>query len=304
MNFVGALFLISVDVSVLKRALGLVFLAFSLYRYSQLLRAARQSPALSSKLDASLPAATLPEATSSSTALHGEVKASEAMLELAPLDATSEKGAFTTSATAEGEISPEGRTYSCSCSFFRSALLRFIHGGWRSCVPQSRSILIGGLIAGIFAGFLNGSFGTGGPPLMIFFTYIPDLEKDQIRATTSFQNLLLVPVRIASCFAYDIYTSSDWPLYLASPFISVSGLYFGSLLQKRVNRDQVAQALMLLVFLAALNLSGVTQADVYSYVILAVFIVSFASVVGAFVWHSLHPPARWELAEVVNPVAA
>lgn len=270
MNFVGALFLVSVDASVLKRILGVFFLVFSVQRYFQLLRLLRQR---------STPPATNKSIPAASTVTPQQI-------EVQPVNDASMQYA---------NDSPAGREFACTPEYFQGALKRFLHGGWRGFLPKTRNLMIAGFVAGLLAGFLNGSFGTGGPPLMIFFTYIDDLEKDQIRATTSFQGIISIPIRIASCLAYGIYTSSDWPIYLACPFLSLIGLYFGDRLQKRVNRDQVAQALMLLVYLSALNLSGVTQGDAFGYIMLAAFILSFIAFVGSQIWHFTHPPAHWEI---------
>jgi len=313
-NFLGAMFLVSVDPSILKRALGIFFLLFSIQRFYTLLFALRRkvpdrrsivAPTIINGVS-EVQARTVVtiddmrpvSADQNVTLVHVEPMHVNGAHMPAADDAHSgimPSGPASDDKMALADSDPTGRACTCSPACMRAAVLRFLKGGWRRCLPKTNKLIAGGFVAGLLAGFLNGSFGTGGPPLMIFYTYIEDLQKEQIRATTSYQGIISLPIRIASCIAYGIYDGSDWPIYLTCPFMSAVGLYFGELLHRRVNRDQVAQALMFLVFLSALNLSGVGDGTPFGYVMLVAFILTFVSFVLTQIWHVMHPPAHWSI---------
>ena len=88
--------------------------------------------------------------------------------------------------------------------------------------------------------------------MMALFTLIP-VDKFEIRAVSSLSSFTLVPLRFYLISQYDLIKSDDWLIYLIVNVTTVSGLYVGNLLVKKLNTKIVLIALMSLLFISSIS---------------------------------------------------
>lgn len=89
---------------------------------------------------------------------------------------------------------------------------------------------------------------------MIYYSYLPDMSKSEIRGTFSFMTALQSPLRIGSAFLYGFWEPSEWPYYLAAFGVSVLGLVFGTKAHRYVDGPTIILILLVLVFAASASL--------------------------------------------------
>jgi len=65
------------------------------------------------------------------------------------------------------------------------------------------------VVVGLVSGLLTGLFGTGGPPVMLLFSFI-DISKGEVRGTSIWLNIIDLLPRFVIMLAYDIFTPDDW----------------------------------------------------------------------------------------------
>lgn len=109
---------------------------------------------------------------------------------------------------------------------------------------------------GCVSGFLYGAFRTGGPPIVIFFTFL-NLDKDAIKGTNILLNLLQQPTAIISMFLYKVWRIEQWSLYVAGPIGSSFGMWVGNRVHHRINNTTAVTLIRLTVLFGSMPLIGV-----------------------------------------------
>ncbi|CAF0944868.1 unnamed protein product [Didymodactylos carnosus] len=129
-----------------------------------------------------------------------------------------------------------------------------------------------GILVGCCGGVLSGAFGTGGPPVMIYFTYIGS-SGTQIRNTYTIMTLLLYPNTFLSNFFFDIYKTAYWPFYVFCPLTGVIGYIIGNYYHTRIQTSTIVIILQLLILLSSIPLTNPGISNSYSIVMLVIYII-------------------------------
>jgi len=163
---------------------------------------------------------------------------------------------------------------------------------WLSALMKTRLFLYA-LGVGALSGFLGGCFGTNGPPVILFFTFI-GANKSEVRDTYNAFSLLTLPFRLISMLVFPVFKEQQWPVYLLSVPATLSGNLVGNWAHHRVNAQLVQIALQSFVLLASLSLVDALKRDagIFERFILAVFclIVTLCFVA---LWYGHHVHKRW-----------
>lgn len=96
---------------------------------------------------------------------------------------------------------------------------------------------------GAAAGLLNGAFGIGGPPIIVFFLGSP-LALEAGRASIVVSFLIMDVAALFSLFAFDLYTSESFMLSVLTLPALVVGVYIGSRLVGRLKESTARQAVL------------------------------------------------------------
>lgn len=127
-----------------------------------------------------------------------------------------------------------------------------------------------GVASGVIAGVLSGLFGLSGPPIMIFFSTVPNLDKSEIRSTFAMMMVVMSPVRIVFAYMFGMWYSEDIPVYVLTPFVCVLGITVGNYFHHKVDKTLIIKVLTLFITIAAFGLSGVGDGSRFGHIMLFV----------------------------------
>ena len=142
-----------------------------------------------------------------------------------------------------------------------------------------------GCAAGAIYGFLTGSFGTGGPPLMILFVFL-NLKKTSVRTIPCLVQLMSLPVHGFSFLQHGILKAEHWHFYVFSILGSFSGGFLGSALHNKVDDKTIHFILRMFVVAGAGTLAGVENDTTLGYVVLGCSICVGLLLAGSKVYSS------------------
>ncbi|MCJ2163932.1 MULTISPECIES: sulfite exporter TauE/SafE family protein [unclassified Pseudodesulfovibrio] len=118
--------------------------------------------------------------------------------------------------------------------------------------PKSRQLKpIFTVLAGLLSGFLGGSIGAGGPPVIIY-TALQPWSKDQVKATLACYFAISGLIIIASHAISGMITHEVLRLYSMSLPALVAGIYLGTLAYKHISDHGYRKLAFILVFLLGL----------------------------------------------------
>jgi uncharacterized membrane protein YfcA len=138
---------------------------------------------------------------------------------------------------------------------------------------SARAMILGGFIGGLGSGFLSGLFATGGPPVMLLWSWISVMTKGQMRATYAMLVCIVAPFRFVSLVYFEVMTSNEVLLYLAASFIVLIGVMFGNYLHDTVNAENVMVVLMCLVLVSAGSRLKLTTIDLRFAIVFTLFMI-------------------------------
>jgi len=145
---------------------------------------------------------------------------------------------------------PETKERALKCCAGKPRILRefFTEHGWR---PFSWAILISGFITGVFAGFLRGMFGVGGPPIMVYVT-IAALDKETTRGLNNGIGVFITPILAGfMLIGQGGWKNSHWLAYLGVVVGGGLGTFVGNKLYPYVDSTTVLRIIILLLVLAS-----------------------------------------------------
>ena len=121
-------------------------------------------------------------------------------------------------------------------------------------VQLSKMAIAGGMVAGAGSGILEGMFGSGGPPIVMFFQSLPDLEKSMIRATYQICVASTIIMRLGAAIVFHFYHARLIPVYLSVIPATVCGTYLGNKLHHALPTRAVLALLLMVIFYSAVTL--------------------------------------------------
>ena len=135
------------------------------------------------------------------------------------------------------------------------------------------SVFLGALGAGMASGFLQGLFGTGGPPIIFFFSLV-DITKADIRGTSIWSNMVQLLPRFIFMLYFGIFDfPALWPLYLCTIPSTLLGTYCGNAVFKYVDVNAVLMVLQGLVLISTISLTNATDGSVFGDIMLCIYMV-------------------------------
>lgn len=130
-----------------------------------------------------------------------------------------------------------------------------------------------GFLAGCTSGFMAGAFGTGGPPMMVYFSFMPSLGKSEIRTIPMMSALIRSPISIISGVVFGVFQLELWLHYVLGVAGVLAGAWMGNALHTRVDRAAVVLCLQLFLFLSSVALTNPGTDSVPGLVLLVIYIV-------------------------------
>ncbi len=125
---------------------------------------------------------------------------------------------------------------------------------------SGKPLIIWGMIAGFFSGFLGGLAGIRGPPMMIFFLSFP-FPKNVVRANSML--ILIVNIVIRTCYYIieDVsgtrelswFESDLWYLYLCVIFFGMLGVPVGGYVANRIDQNQFKLVIAFMLFISGIS---------------------------------------------------
>ena len=114
---------------------------------------------------------------------------------------------------------------------------------------------IAAVATGFACGFLGGSLGTSGVPIMIFVSYFPNMHKTTVRTLVSLVGIPSQAVAIVGFVATGVLEPSrDWPSLLCVTALASVGVYAGNALHKRIEADTVMVLLLCCLTVSSIEL--------------------------------------------------
>jgi hypothetical protein len=143
-------------------------------------------------------------------------------------------------------------------------------------------------LAGFASGFLNGLFGTGGPPILMLFACIR-IGKGEVRGTSVWSGLLRILPAGISLLAFGLFQAEDLPIYLLLPIFCVAGTAAGSKAHAHVDVQVVMLVMQGLVLLSTISLTDAMDGGPFAHLMLVLYaLVAAAGVAFAVFLATMH----------------